>query len=67
MLVVVHDGHRPSSHVYFKRSSHDLHVIFSGMADAGKNTLINSILSTQLKGFPQKLKYNNNTTIAVCP
>jgi hypothetical protein len=37
-----------------------LHVIFLGMADAGKIALINSILGTQLKDFPQKLGYGNN-------
>jgi hypothetical protein len=39
--------------------SRPLHVIFSGMTDAGKSTLINSILSTQLQGFAQDLEGDN--------
>jgi hypothetical protein len=40
--------------------SRPMHIIFLGMTDAGKSTLINSILSTQLKDFPQELQYGNN-------
>jgi hypothetical protein len=35
-----------------------VHVIFLGMVDAGKSTLINSILSTQLQDFPQDLGHD---------
>jgi hypothetical protein len=40
--------------------THPMHVVFAGLTDAGKSTLINAILNTQLKDFPQDLDPGNN-------